>query len=188
MKHKHYGIAGLAIFGLTLMGILFYGVYLANNMAGSIHISPPPKVPDLKVPDKSTLAYIGFLNSHLTDIATLKKNKSSVDLKLFGFDPTVPRRDDTADVRDETTAPESKLERQKPASFPYRLTLCFSAKKNSFCVIDGDLYKKNGILPDGGNILKIENDRVLVLKHHTKKWIYPLQQQTLSKKKNEEAI
>ncbi|MBU1345016.1 MAG: hypothetical protein KKE44_04195 [Proteobacteria bacterium] len=186
MKNKYHGLAGLIFSGLTLFSMLGYGVYLANKMTGSIHISGPAVVPDIKVPEKSTLLYIDFLMPHITDLATLNQKDVMVDLKLFGFDPSMSSQSNITKSRD--VLQENSQEYKEKISLSYALTLCFASLKNNFCVIDGTLYKANAILPDGAKILKIENDRVFILKHHKKQWIYPLIQPDVSKEKVEEAI
>jgi hypothetical protein len=188
MKNKHQGLAGLIIFALTVAGMLVYGVYLANNMTGSIHMPGPVKIPEIKVPNASTMAYINFLVPRLTDLATLKKTTARVDLKLFGFNAALSDERGIKKHQPMTLIPVSSQEASKEVRFSYALTLCFASLKNRFCAIDGKLYKEEGVLTDGGKILKIENDRVLILRHHKKEWIYPLNQQNISKEKQEETI
>jgi hypothetical protein len=178
MKNKHHGFACLIIFSLSFAGIFVYGVFLADKITGTIHLSRPPSVPDIKVPDKHTMEYIDYLTSHLTDLAALKERNSNVDLALFGFKPALSHGSLSIPVRGN----------EEKVSFSYALTLSFVSLKNSFCIIGGKLYKENGLLPDGGKIEKIENDRVSILKHKKKQWIYPLQQRKVSKGNNEEAI
>ena len=184
MKNKYHGLACLIIFGLSLVGILVYGIFLANKMAGSICIAKPITVPDINIPDKSTMAYIDFLTSRLTDLAALKKRNLNVDLALFGFTPSLSGKDNAAMNDPDANIPALS----KESVFSYALSLSFTSPKNNFCIIDNKLYKENGMLPDDGKILKIENDRVLIIKHDKKEWIYSLQQQKILKEKNKEAI
>jgi hypothetical protein len=188
MKNKYHGLAGLIISGLSLICMLSYGVYLADKMTGSIRISRPVSVPDIKVPDQNTMAYIDFLTTHLTNLATLKKRNSNVNLALFGFNPALINEKNIPEIKPTLNIPNPLQEEknEEKVHFSYDLTLSFISLKNSFCVIDDTLYKKNGVLPDGGKILKIENDRVLILKHKKKQWIYPLQIQKISQNQNQE--
>jgi len=181
MKNKYHGLANLTIAGLSLICMLGYGVFIADKMIGSIRISRPAPPPDIKIPDKDTIAYVDFLTTHLTDLATLKKRDSTVDLTLFGFNPALIHVDNTPNVSPDVNIPKPVKEdkNEERVHFSYSLTLSFTSLKNSFCVIDDKLYKKNGILPDGGKILKIENDRVFISKHKKKQWIYPLQIQKI---------
>jgi len=183
MKTKYQGIASLVIFGLSFLITFGYGVYLANKMTGSIHIPAPASISGIKVPDPATMAYIDFLTPLLADLAILKKSGSDVDLKLFRVNS--PHEDNITQTSSINTLEPS---REDKANFSYALTLCFASVKNKFCVIDGALYREKGELPDGARLLKIENDRVFILKHNKKEWIYPLQQQDVSNGKNEEAI
>ncbi|MFH2091361.1 MAG: hypothetical protein ABIJ31_03270 [Pseudomonadota bacterium] len=183
MKSKYQGLANIIIFGVSIALMVFYGIYQATLLKGSIQISSPAVVPAINIPDQATLAYIDFLNQHLTDIARLNQNNSQVDLKLFGFDPLAPKKEHTIpDTPDRTSVsdPGSLI------SFSYSLTLCFASPKGSFCSIDGKLYKEKAILPDGAKIIKIENNRVLILKQDKKEWVYPRYGQMIPKQENEE--
>lgn len=182
MKNKHQGFACLIVFCLSLAGLLGYGVYLADAVTGSLQISAPDANPEIKAPDDGTLAYMNYLIPHLKGIAGPVKNDSPVDLKLFGFSPLLSP--ETPDLK----KAGAESEPEEIIIFPYSLTLSFASLKKKFCVIDEKLYEMGGVLPDGGKILKIENDRVLIRKQNQKKWLYPLQTRNVSNEKNEEPI
>ncbi|MFH2058213.1 MAG: hypothetical protein ABIJ59_04870 [Pseudomonadota bacterium] len=183
MKSKHQGLVNLIIFGVSIALMVVYGIYQAKLLKGSIQISSPAILPQINLPDPATLAYIDFLNQHLPDIARLNKNSSQVDLRLFGFDSsTAPKEKTRPDTPYKTEAADSN----SLLSFSYNLTLCFASPKGSFCSIDGKLYKEKAILPDDAKILKIENNRVLILKRDKKEWIYPIHGQMIPKPENEE--
>lgn len=169
MKNKHIGIANITIFGLSILLLIGYGFYMSSQIKGSIRITNPIVVPQIEIPDSATIAYIDFLNNHIHIIADLKDSEHKIDLRLFGYDPET-------EASKESKVPEpipNKLEKEnKELFFNYTLTLCFASPKNNFCSIDGKLYKEGGLLPDGGKILKIENNRVLILKEKQKAWIY----------------
>lgn len=182
MKNKYHGFAGLILLGLSFSGILGYGFYLADAVTGSIHVSGPATLADIKIPDENTLAYMNFLTPRLKDLGKPGKNDADADLTLFGFsrpasaeDPLLPET--------ETVSP-----RKEEIVFSYVLTLCFASSKKSFCVIDGKIYQPGGLLPDGGKILKIENDRVFISKQNKKEWLYPLSKRNSSSEKSEETI
>ena len=182
MKNKHQGLVCLIILCLSFAGILGYGVYLSSTLTGTIHVPGPIAIDDIKVPDEGTLAHMNFLIPHLKDLGRPGKNNPDVDLKLFGFS--------RPSSSGKSVLPETGmvLQQEEEVLFSYALTLCFASSKNSFCVIDGKLYPPGSLLPDGGKILKIENDRVFISKQNKKEWLYPLQKRDISSEKNKETI
>ncbi|NOX32840.1 MAG: hypothetical protein GXP56_03755 [Deltaproteobacteria bacterium] len=188
MRNKHQGLFCLSIFFLTFLGVLVHGFYIADRMVGKIRVARQIPVPDIKVPDQSTVAYIDFLTSRLDDLAKLKDTDLNVDLSLFGFLPSLPGKINKTGPGSLKNTHASFADNEKNVGFSYALTLSFASLKNRACVIGGKIYKENGKLPDGGKILKIENDRVLILKNNKKKWIYLFEYRKKSQEKNEEAI
>lgn len=188
MKNKHHGFACLIVFCLSLAGMLGYGVYLADAVTGSIQVPGPAAVTEIKVPDDGTLAYMNYLIPHLKEIAGPVKNDSPVDLKLFRFPPPPSfEKTDTFEKTDQQEA-ETASEPEEKIIFSYSLTLSFASLKKNFCVIDGKLYEMGGVLPDGGKILKIQNDRVFIQKQNKKEWLYLLQKRNIPSEKSEEPI
>ncbi len=188
MKNKHYGFACLIILGLSLTAMLGYGVYLANAVTGSIHVSGPTAVADIKVPDDDTLAYMKFLTPHLRELNRPGKTTADVDLRMFGANLLQSAVKTDADGKSPLPEAETIPPEEDKVIFSYSLTLCFASSKNSFCVIDGKLYQPGGLLPDGGKILKIENDRVFISKQNRKEWLYPSPKRNISSEKSEESI
>lgn len=181
MKHKYHGFACLVLLGLSFSGMLGYGLYLAGDLTGSIHVSGPAPIADIKIPDENTLAYMNFLTPRLESLGRPGSNDADADLRLFGF--SRPPFAEASLFPETDTAP-----RREEIVFSYALTLCFASSKKSFCVIDGKLYQPGGLLPDGGKILKIENDRVFISKQNKKEWLYPLSKRNSSSEKSEETI
>ena len=182
MKNKYHGLACLVLLGLSFSAMLGYGLYLADAVTGSIRVTGPETLADIKIPDENTLAYMNFLTPRLKDLGRPGNNDTDVDLTLFGFSrpsftgtPLLP-------------GTEAGSSRKEEIVFSYTLTLCFASSKKSFCVIDGKLYQPGGLLPDGGKILKIENDRVFISKQNKKEWLYPLSKRNSSSEKSEEII
>ncbi len=172
MKTKYNGLVCFFIFALAGICLLIYGVTLSDKMAGSIRISRPASVSDIKVPDDSTMAYISFLTPKLSTIATTKDHSEKVALNIFGFSLNTLTKDRIKDTSYTETTSVNDIENR----LSYVLTLSFTSPKSNFCMIDKKLYTENGILPDKGKILKIETGRVLVLKNKKKQWIYSSQQ------------
>lgn len=160
MKRKYQVIASFVVFTVSLTGMVCYAIYFATALPGTVHMSAPPSLPDLDIPDKKVLAYIDYIKLHLADLAHLKKNIGGVNLKLFGYKPV----------------PEEPIQKDRPMEmengFSYALTLAFFSKKHRFCVINGKLYPEKAILPDGGKIEQITNNKVLISKNNKKAWIY----------------
>ena len=181
MKNKYHGLACLVLLGLSFAGMLGYGLYLADDLTGSIHVSGPVPIADIKIPDENTLAYMNFLTPRLESLGRPGRNDADADLRLFGF--SRPSSTEASLLPETDAAP-----RQEEIVFSYALTLCFASSKKSFCVIDGKLYRPGGLLPDGGKILKIENDRVFISKQNKKEWLYPLSKRNSSSEKSEETI
>lgn len=171
MKNKHHGVTGLIIFGISIASMILYGLFMSSQIKGSIQMERPAVVSSIEVPDAATTSYLQFLDPHLEDLAMLKKNSTSIDLKLFGYTP--PKSEKTKSSNNSPNQPVSAQEQF--VDFSYSLSLCFASQKGSFCSIGGKLYKEKSTLPDGGKILKIEDDRVLILKQKRKEWIYPIQ-------------
>lgn len=188
MKSKHYGLVCLIILCLSFTALLGYGVYLANAVTGSVHVPGPAAIADIKAPDDETLAYMKFLTSRLEDLSRPAKNTAVADLRMFGAGALHSEQKTDTDGKSPSPDTETMPPQEDKMVFSYVLTLCFASSKNSFCVIDGKLYQKNGLLPDGGKILKIENDRVFILKHNRKEWLYPSPNRNISSEKSEETI
>lgn len=177
MKNKHHGITGLIIFCVSIASMIVYGIFMSSQIKGSIQMERPAVISNIEVPDAATTSYIQFLDPHLEDLAMLKRNTKNMDLKLFGYTPPKSTKTKSSNNTEKqpVTVPEESVD------FSYPLSLCFASQKGSFCSIGGKLYKEKSKLPDGGKILKIEEDRVLILKQKRKEWIYPIQTRMPSK-------
>lgn len=167
MKRKHYGITSIIVIFVSMTAILGYGIYLARGMKSKTKVSYPAPIPDTAIPDQSTMARMKVLNQALYSLVTLSKDPAPSGLKIFGYTP----------VKSSTGSPQrfkNNFDKDHAAKelFSYDLSLCFSSKTNSFCVIDSILYRKNALLPDNERIIKIEHDRVQIRKNSVTKWIY----------------
>jgi hypothetical protein len=167
MKNKYHGLANLIIFGTAIILIICYGLYHSSLIKGSIPISSPAGVPSVVVPEPATLAYLTFLNGRMDSLTRLNASQTPVDLRLFNFDPATT----SSPSLPETDTPIQTPLKQETA-FSYQVTLTFSSPTGSICMIDGQLYKENATLPDGGQILAIEQDRVLISKNDQTSWVY----------------
>lgn len=167
MKAKYNGLICFIVFALVGIFLVIYGVMLSDKIAGSIQISPPPSISDVKVPDMSVMAYIDFLIPELSDIATGQDAAKKINIGLLGHLEGIQNKQGHPSM--ETASEKTQINR-----LPYALTLSFTSPKKKFCMIDNKLYTEKGHLPDGGKILKIETGRVFILKDGKKQWLYPL--------------
>ncbi len=170
MKNKHQGLVRSIMFFLSIGLLIGYGYYMAAQIQGSVQISSPAILPRIKLPDAAIMNYIRFLSHYLDDLSRPDGKYAGIDLKIFGDTTHEKQRQITDDVRT-----EAAFRPVKESAFSYRVSLSFASQKISFCIIDKKLYKQNAMLPDGGRILKIENDRVLIKKQNLSDWIYPMQ-------------
>lgn len=172
MKAKYNGLTCFIIFAVAGIFLVIYGVMLSDKIAGTIQISRPPSISDIKVPDESVMAYIDFLTPQLPAISKAQDPVNKVRLNLLGFSEDPIQKTDIKNTDNTDTA----LVNAQTNRLSYVLTLSFTSPKKNFCMIDNKLYSEKNSLPDGGKILKIETGRVLILKNSKKQWLYPLPQ------------
>lgn len=136
--------------------------YMGLGKKGPVRpIVPLKPVITLEVPDSQTIREMERLEIVMHELGRpLRSERSSVDLKLFGYQPV---------KKGKYTANEKNI--LLPPDMNYSLTLAFSAGKKRFCVIDGDFYQEGMDLPDGGRIITIEPNRVRIKKHRFTDWI-----------------
>ena len=161
MKRKHYGLLSVALILLALSVTVLYAIQVSHRMAEEIRISKIKPFPSISVPDPDIIKEIEGLEEMMIGLAQPRSsNISPVNLSLFGYQPMErPRK--AAKGREIIL----------PTHMDYSLTLAFSSGKKRFCVIDGAFYPEGSSLPDGGKIVRIEPNRVLVSKHRLKEWI-----------------
>jgi len=179
VKRKYYGITSIVVICVSFVVILGYGVYLGKGMESKTAVSRPAPLPDTAVPGKSTMNKMKVLHQALYSLVTLSQDPAPSGLKIFGYTPVSQKNRVAKRFKNnfDTGSAHQEL-------FSYDLSLCFSSKTNSFCVIDSVLYTKNALLPDNERVLKIEHDRVQIRKNSIKKWIYlsPKEKQVLKEK------
>jgi len=161
MKRKHHGILSMVLILLALTATVLYAIKVSHKMAAEIRISRIKPFPSIPVPDPATIKEINGLEERMIGLAHPRiSNIYPVNLSLFGYQPMKrPKK------------VEKGREIILPTHMDYSLTLAFSSGKKRFCVIDGAFYPEGFSLPDGGKIVRIETNRVLVSKHRLKEWI-----------------
>ena len=176
MKRKHHSLVCLVLSVISLMFTVCYAIYSADRLTGSIRLPAPVPLPELKTPDAAAMAYVDYMGHLLSDLSLADKSgrtdksdimsdKKSVDLVLFG-------RKRTFAVQNNENNTGNHRQQEAAGDFSYYLSLAFSSDTHCFCVIDGKLYSGKAILPDGGKIEKIEDNRVLISKNNKKVWIH----------------
>ncbi len=178
MKEKHQGLLVLAITGAALLIGAAQEMITANQLRGSVQLIRPSITPDVEMPNPSEVAYLNFLKGQLPHLVKANASSRRTDLTLFGDISSSPAQTEITTVSANT--PNAKERKAAEDIFSdYSLTLCFTAPTRRFCVINSILYKEGAQLHDGGRILKIESDRVLISKQKRKDWIVPLNQRDI---------
>jgi len=161
MKRKHYGLLSVALILLALTVTVLYAIKVSHKMAEEIRIGRVRPLPSISVPDPATIKEIEALEDRMIGLAQPRRSEiSPVNLSLFGYQPM---------ERPKVVAKGREI--ILPTHMDYSLTLAFSSGKKRFCVIDGAFYAEGSSLPDGGKIVRIEPNRVLVSKYRLIEWI-----------------
>ncbi len=171
MKRKHQGVLtiGLVLPLLIATAVYTLGGFWKTNDKVSIHRMKP--LPNINIPETSTLREIDRLGKKLRTIAYPGGSQPApVDLIMFGYQSITEsgkgpgQRYDLATYGRQITL---------PVEMNYSLTFAFSSGKERFCFVNSIFCSEGDSLPDGGRILKIEPGRVLIGKRGFKKWIFP---------------
>lgn len=162
MKRKYYGLLSVALILLSLAATVLYAMKVSHRLAEEIRISRIKPFPSIPVPDPAAIKEIEALEERMIGLVRSRRSDlSPVNLSLFGYQPM-----------DRPKVAARGREIVLPSHMDYSLTLAFSSGKKRFCVIDGAFYSEGASLTDGGKIVRIEPNRVLVSKHRLKEWIY----------------
>jgi len=160
MKTKHYAIPVMLIAMISFLSIAVGISKEIGNKAYGEH------APDGGFSSRTAAAVharteIDQLETIMNRFEKRQKNiDSPLRLGLFGYEPV---KDNRASGKDETN--------QLFFHIKYPVSLAFTDENKSFCVIKGRFYKSGASLPDGGRILKIEKDQVLIRRHSLNEWV-----------------
>ena len=161
MKRKYHAIWGLLTILISLLVVAVRFFVDLDNKSHERPTSPFKPLITVPAPDPKTIREMEQMEPVMDRLA---KPPSSiiapVDLTLFGYQPVKNRR---------TVAAGKGI--LLPPEMHYSLTLAFSAGTKRFCVIGGQFYEEGALLPDGGKILGIEPNRVLISKQRFTNWI-----------------
>ena len=160
MKKKHYTIPVVLV---ALISFLSIAVSISKEIGNKAYGKHTPDGGFLSQPTAAVHARTE-INQLETIINRFEKRQENIDsplrLGLFGYEPV---NDNWAPGKDETN--------QLSFHIKYPVSLAFIDENKSFCVIKGRFYKSGASLPDGGKILKIEKDQVLIRRHDLSEWV-----------------
>ncbi|MDJ0782315.1 MAG: hypothetical protein QNJ22_10100 [Desulfosarcinaceae bacterium] len=176
---KSDGLIALFLIGLALSAVVGYSLWSPWQQRQSAGTRPLPALPDIAVPDEAVQQEMAALNQRLNRLAYPHAvGAKGPELGLFGYIPVATgyRRDDAG--RSGVVS--------APVQFDYTLSFALAAGSRRLCLLDGELFAQGAELPDGGRILAIEPERVLIEKTPLKRWIY-LQEPPLGRDASPEA-
>lgn len=167
MKRKYQGLFTIGLFLMVLIATAIYilgGFWKTDDKVSICRMKP---LPNIKIPETSTLREIDRLRKKLKSIAYPSESEvTPVDLILFGYQSI---RESGRNSEAATYGRQITL----PVEMNYSLTFSFSSGKERFCFVNSIFCAEGNKLPDGGRVLKIESGRVLIEKQGFKKWVFP---------------
>ena len=132
----------------------------------------------IQVPDKTVVKEMAALGKRLNRLAyPHARGRQQIELGLFGYIPAA------TGLHRDSDAGAGAL---PPIQFDYTLSFALAAGQKQLCLLDGQLYTQGAVLPDGGRILAIEPERVLIEKTPLQRWIY-LQEPQVGREASTEA-
>ena len=165
MMAKCDGLLSLLILSVVCCvatGHYFFGNWRQVQTAAP---KPMPALPDVQVPADTDLEKMDTLRKRLNRLAYPRAaTYTGTPLALFGYKPA------TTGLRQGRGAASGGA--PPPVQFDYVLSFALSASRQQLCMLDGRLFAKGALLPDGGRILAIEPERVLIEKTPLQRWIY----------------
>jgi hypothetical protein len=162
---KRDGLVAILLALGFLCGALGYAYWGGWQQGQTAVANPMPNLPDLQVPEAVVLEEISALRTRLNRLAYPRAAaQQGVTLGLFGYTPAA------TNLRQGPGGQRGVA--QRSVQFDYALSFALSAGSQQLCLLDGKLYTRGGRLPDGGRILTIEPERVLIEKSPLRRWIY----------------
>lgn len=171
MTAKRDGTISLLLLTMACCAVLGY-YFLGDWRRGTGAVPKPlPALPDIQVPVDTDLAKMDTLRKGLNRLAYPRAaDRTRTQLSLFGYTPAATGLRQGRGMASGATPP--------PVQFDYVLSFALSAGRQQLCMLDGQLFVKGAILPDGGRIVSIEPERVLIEKTPLQRWIYLQERQT----------
>lgn len=171
MKRKYQGLFTIGLFLMILVATAVYilgGFWKTDDKVSICRMKP---LPNINIPETSTLREIDRLGKKLRGIAYPSGSEvTPVDLILFGYQSI---REFGRESGRKSEAATYGRQITLPVEMNYSLTFSFSSGKERFCFVNSIFCAEGNKLPDGGRVLKIESGRVLIEKQGFKKWVFP---------------
>ena len=162
MKRKYHGFLSAGLILIVIGIAAAFVVQKSWTAEDTVRHHPVKPLPQIDLPDSATLNKIDALEATLADLVNLPEaGDDRVDLMALGYDAGKPVNPEAVDS--ETNA---------SVRMDYSLTLTFCSDEKNYCIIDGKFASEGIYLSDGGKIIKIESDRVMVQKKKIRSWIY----------------
>ena len=182
MKRKYQGLLTIGLILLVLVATAVYALSDFWKTGDKVSIYRMKPLPNINIPETSTLREIDRLGKKLRSIAYPSGSGTApVDLIMFGYqsiqEPGSGQGFEPAAYGRQITL---------PVEMNYSLTFSFSSGKERFCFVNSIFCGEGDTLDDGGRILKIESGRVLIEKRGFKKWVFP--DEDKKKKKAEKRV
>lgn len=160
MKRKHYGFLSVVFIMSAIVTTAVYAFLVSGNVKSETRFDRLKPLPHINIPDPTSIVLIQGFKKELFTLAQPKRNDlSPVNLRLFNYQPV-----------DTTFVSKDGKKSMGNSQMKYSLSLAFSSGAKRFCVIDGIFYAEGALLPDGGKIVRIEPNRVLVKKQRFEEW------------------
>lgn len=161
MKRKYSYLVSVGLMGLAVVfAVLWFGYGQPKHTLQATQNRLPP-MPTINMPSPQLMSEIERFEGRLHRLAVpTAGRKTPPDLRLLGYhvqEPFTP-----------TTYTGNEIQ---PVDIEYSLTFAFASPKKRYCMINGTLYSEGDRLPDGGRILKIASNRVLIGKDGFQKWV-----------------
>jgi hypothetical protein len=169
MKRKYQGLLTIGLILPVLVATAVYAVSGFWKTGDNLSNHRMKPLPNINIPDTSTLREIDRLGKKLRSIAYPSGSGAEpVDLIMFGYQST---QGSASGQGFEPAAYQRQI--TLPVEMNYSLTFAFSSGKERFCYVNNMFCGEGDNLADGGRILKIESGRVLIEKRGFKKWVFP---------------
>jgi hypothetical protein len=158
-KYTYLMSIGMMILAVGIAGLWFaYGQPNGDRRAAQ-HRLPP--MPTINMPSPQTMAEIERFNGRLNRLATVDATEQAApDLRLLGYR-----------LHESYTPATDTGNEYRPVAIEYSLTFAFASAKKRYCMINGTFYREGDRLPDGGHILKVKANRILIEKEGFKQWV-----------------
>ena len=184
MKKKYQGLLTIGLILLVLFATAVYTLSGFWKTGDKVSIYRMKPLPNINIPETSTLREIDRLGKKLRGIAYPSgTGAGSVDLIMFGYQ-SIQESGQGSGQRFEPATYGRQI--TLPVEMNYSLTFSFSSGKERFCIVNSIFCGEGDKLADGGRIIKIESGRVLIEKRGFKKWVFP--DEDKKKKKAEKRV